>query len=575
MKYINKYSKIILVVIFICGLLAYGYIARQYDNPTYLGVDEELYVNMASSFFFEGGFSQNYETLTYNCVLYSVILAISYFFYTPEHIVFIMRMIGVVLMISSIFPIYLLSKEVLKDKVKAIFITAFSLLLPEVLLSSYLVQEVLCYPMFLWIIYLAYMKFSDKSNKIQNVLLIILLGLIFFVKSYAIIFPAAYFATLLFIDLKNKDYKDIKNVIIKGILCLITIIVGILLVKLLNEFQVGGNHYSSQISSIFPITMKTVTSYIYGTFFYTVFFLFCMGFLPVIIPLLNINKYEKQDKKLIIFLLLSTILAILEIVMIVFLAEEAGKNHPDSFHFRYFALFTIPYILMFLKCKKEEVIINKRIIAIYIISFAYLIWYYLKGGTASTAISAFFIYSIEAINQKISYTFGAILMVLLALTSAIMIILNKTKIIKDAKNAFIILTIIGLIIICPVSYRIHLNSNKEIGLNAFESDFVKTANYIKRDYDKVYMLQFSSGYNRNVRTGFINLISEYKVIDLEKENKTIEEIENQKIVVITSKDFTGIIEGAEKVDIGTQYTEVYVSDKKYQTLKIEMQNENK
>lgn len=569
MKYIDKYSKIILVVIFICGILIYGHIARQYDNPTYLSVDEELYVNMANSFFFEGKFSQNYETLTYNCVLYSVILAISYFFYTPEHILFIMRMIGVLLMVSSVFPIYLLSKEVLKNRVKALFITFLSLLLPEVLLSSYLLQEVLCYPMFLWIVYLAYMRFSRKSNKMQNAILIVLLGLIFFVKSYAIIFPAAYFATLLFVDLKNKDYKHIKNVIIQGILCLVIIVVGILLVKLLNGFQAGDNHYSSQISSIFPITVKTVISYIYGIFFYTVFFLLCMGFLPVLIPVLNINKYEKQDKNLIIFLLLSTIFAILEIVMIVFLAEEGGKNHPDSFHFRYFSLFTVPYIVMFLKCKKEEMVINKKIIAIYIISFAYLIWYYLKGGTASTVISAFFIYSIEAINLKMSYIFGVILMALMALVSAIIIILNKTKYIKDIKDTFIILTIMGLIVICPVSYLIHLKSNKEIGLDAFEPDFVKTANYIKRDYDKVYMLQFNSGYNRNVRTGFVNLASEYKVIDLEKENKTIEKIENQKIIVITSKDFNGTIEGADKVDIQTQYTDVYVSDRKYQTLKIE------
>lgn len=573
MKHIEKYSKIILIVIFIIGILVYAYIARQYDNPTYLSVDEELYVNMARSFFFEGGFSQNYETLTYNCVLYSIILAISYFFYTPEHIVFIMRFIGVVLMVSSVFPIYLLSKEVLKDKVKAIFIAALSLLLPEVLLSSYLVQEVLCYPMFLWIIYLAYIKFSEKSNKIQNTLLIVLLGLIFFVKSYAIIFPAAYFATLLFIDLKDKNYKHIKNVIIQGILCLFTIIVGMLLVKLLNGFQAGGNHYSSQISSIFPITMKEVTSYIYGIFFYIVFFLFCMGFLPVLIPLFNINKYEKQDKKLIIFLLLSTILTILEIVMIVFLVDETGKKHPDTFHFRYFALYTVPYIVMFLKSKKEDVIINKKIIAIYIISFAYLIWYYLKGGTTSTAICAFFIYSIEAINVKMSYIFGVSLMVLLALVSAIIIILNKTNYIKDIKNVFIILTILGLIVICPVSYRIHLNSNKEIGLKAFEPDFVKVANYIDRDYDKVYMLQFSSGYNRNVRTGFINLISGYKVIDLEKEDETIENIENKKVIIITSKDFLGTIEGADKKDIGTQYIDIYESDREYQTLKIEVQNE--
>ncbi len=163
-EFLEKHSKIMLIAIFVIGIIMYGFLAKKMTSPTFIDVDEELYVSMARSFFFEGHFAKNYEVLSYNCVLYSMIISIAYLF-KPIHIALVMRLIGVLLMVSSIFPIYLLAKNILKSKAKAIIISAFSLLLPEYLLSLYLVQEVLCYPMFLWISYLAYLHFTYKKNK--------------------------------------------------------------------------------------------------------------------------------------------------------------------------------------------------------------------------------------------------------------------------------------------------------------------------------------------------------------------------------------------------------------------------
>lgn len=140
-----------------------------------------------------------------------MIISFAYFF-KPVHIALVMRLIGVILMCSSIFPIYLLSKEVLKSKGKAISVATFSLLLPEFALSLYMVQEVLCYPMFLWIAYLAYLNFTKEKNKLRENILHILLAMIFFVKSYAIVYAMAYFGTLCLINLKNREYKKLRKI---------------------------------------------------------------------------------------------------------------------------------------------------------------------------------------------------------------------------------------------------------------------------------------------------------------------------------------------------------------------------
>ena len=163
-------------------------------------------------------------------------------------------MIGVILIVSSVFPIYLLSKQILKDKWKALTVSLVSLLIPEFTLSFYLIQEVLCYPVFLWTCYLVYLKFGKEKNIWVDIGLILLLALIFFIKSYAIVFAAAYFGTLCLIELKNKNFKKLGIYVAQGLACLAIILIGIILIRVLNGE--GVNHYSTQMSKILPIIME-------------------------------------------------------------------------------------------------------------------------------------------------------------------------------------------------------------------------------------------------------------------------------------------------------------------------------
>ena len=80
MKFIEKHTKITIFLIFLLGIVIYGLIASKMTNTPYLEVDEELYVSMAKSFFFEHNFSKNYEILNYKCVIYSMVISIAYIF---------------------------------------------------------------------------------------------------------------------------------------------------------------------------------------------------------------------------------------------------------------------------------------------------------------------------------------------------------------------------------------------------------------------------------------------------------------------------------------------------------------
>ena len=225
MKFIEKNSKIFIIIIFLIGIIVYGFIASKMTNATYLGVDEELYVSMARSFFYDNNFSQEGEILNYNCVIYSIILSATYLIGNNAALTTIMRLIGVVFMISSVFPIYLLANEVLKNKKVALFMSACSLLIPEFTLAFYYVQEVICYPFFLWIVYLVYLKFTKEKTIAIDIIIPIMFAIIYFIKSYAIAFGIAYYITLGLIVVKEKRYKDIERIILSFILFIITLII--------------------------------------------------------------------------------------------------------------------------------------------------------------------------------------------------------------------------------------------------------------------------------------------------------------------------------------------------------------
>ncbi len=561
---LEKYSKVMLIVIFICGLLLYGLVASRMTGPGFFNVDEELYQSMAKSFFYEGHFAKNYNILSYNCVIYSILISIAYFFYSAENIIFIMRFIGVIVMMTSVFPIYLLSKEVLKSKSKAILISAFSILIPEFMLTIYLVQEVLCYPVFLWIAYLVYLKVTREKSKIIDMSLIALLALIFFIKSYAIVFAGAYFGTLCLIELKNKNYKKLGSYIAQGLSCLVIILIGIFLIRAVNGE--GVNHYSNQISQIFPLDLNKIIAFFYGNFYYSVLFLYCIGFLPVLIPLFKFKSYDEKDRKFIMFLLLSALFTIIEAATIVFIPEEREKLYPAKFCYRYLAPIFVPLLIMFLKCKKENVKISKGMIGVYLIALLYLGWYYLGGEDWVTAIDASVLFVIQMLCEIIHLRRLKVLGVVFAVLVVIgMILVNKKE---KLQKIYMVFLVIGCIIIFPMHYRQHsryLNTGR-MGV-MLKPDFVTTSEYIGREYDKVYLIVDEEELSFCMRSFFAYSKSDFELIQQFEGDRNIE-VNNRKIALIVADNFKGNIEGATKVDLDTNYIHVYVVEENQKELNV-------
>lgn len=281
-----------------------------------------------------------------------------------------------------------------------------------------------------------------------------------------------------------------------------------------------------------------------------------MGVLPVMIPILNIKHYEGKDRKFIIFLVITTILTIIEVSVLVFLHEESGKLFPGKICFRYLGLLLIPYILMFIKCNKEHAKITKPIWITYIVMGLYLLIYYIyipKYNTISM-IDGYFLVAISYIDSKWEF-FIVTLIFVTAIISAILTYMSANGKIKNLAKIYIQTFVIALILILPINIKIPIMSSniRNAGLKLY-GDYTEIAKFINEEYDILYT------YNFPIYTFYAQVISDYKKIETE-ENIEIES-NGKNIVIIMFKDAKATVEGANKANINTKYIDVYINNDK-------------
>ena len=180
------------LVLFLAAVVVYGIIVSFFTSTVHIDVDEELYVALARSFHYCRRFEYNGQIPNYNCVLYPMLISLAYYVYSPGRILFVMRMFGVTILCSSVFPIYLLAKQILKDRRKAVLLSSFLMIMPYMFDSAYLMQEVLNYPLFIWAVYFINSFYDNENDAGKNKYLVygaVLSVLCVFTKTYMFFLP--------------------------------------------------------------------------------------------------------------------------------------------------------------------------------------------------------------------------------------------------------------------------------------------------------------------------------------------------------------------------------------------------
>lgn len=492
MKTVSIKKIILLYVIFVC---LYSVIVSFFTSTVHIDVDEELYLEMARSFHYEGRFALGGEMLNYSCILYSMLISLAYFLYSPENILLFMRLIGVASMTSAIFPIWLIAKKILNDDNSALKVTIFSMLLPFMFDSAYIMQEVLAYPLFLWTLWFLLCA-VEKGTYLSHFLSALFGALCFFTKTYLFFIPIVFNLVESFEIIKAGQAavhakpevrlkKRLKGIIVYDITYLIVFVALYFISYMINDFSKGNNHYSSQFSHLFPIGINTVICGVCCCIFYMAFFIVNTGILPFAALTWKRKNESGYERRFWNFIFLSVLFLVFEIVVMIVLTEEGNVLIPHKYLFRYFQIFTVPLLLAFISFTKiKEILINKK--QLLLLSTACIItilfWIVMYQKTSHGIIDGHFFVLLENMNRVIPYA-GAIATVGL---SVLMLGFIRKNMCFWKPLAVVVVMCFWFLNCVQLPYY----SNVIAGGAMIESDAVKMAEYLNTsDISNIYYVR--------------------------------------------------------------------------------------
>ena len=490
--------------LFLIGVIFYTIWVSFFTSTVHIEVDEELYVTLAKSFHYQGRFEKNGQILDYSCVIYSMLLSLAYYFYTPENILFLMRFIGVLCMCSSVFPIYLLSRQVLKEEKLSVKVTALFLLMPYMADCAYMMQEVLCYPLFCWLLLFLYHLFEQEENEPGkkweygwSILAAVCSVCLFFVKTYTFFIPVTFNLVFLTVMMKagREKRKRIAWTLFLYDALYITLFVGFyFMIFAINGFEKGVNHYSSQIMNLFPITSATVVWGIIGCLVYLCYLIFNTGIFTMGSLIVG---YKENRKPFYLWVIDSLFFMIVEIVFMIVLTEEGVGVFPHKILFRYFQIWMPVLLIAFVKKLQEtDDIYYGFIFGTGIVGLAGCFVYYLFRGTkAIQAIMDGHLYLIlENISKLILPHADAVIMGVILL-GLLAIYCRKIHISREKRLLCIAGGIAGFWLLTLIQLPIYTNIYTK-GIE-IEKDGIKLAEYAQNNkIDEIFYI-YDTIENRN------------------------------------------------------------------------------
>ena len=556
-----------IILLFLSAVVIYGIVALLFTSTVHVDVDEELYAALAKSFHYFGRFEANGSTMNYNCVLYSVLISAAYFFYSPERILFLMRVIGIISMCSAVFPIYLLAVKVLRDEKISFAVSAVTMILPYMFDGMYLLQEVLSYPLFLWTVYFLYCAFEKLGGARSGIWMAAgaaFSALCFFTKTYLFLIPITVNCCFLLWLLMREEKKTVlgKALLTYDITFLMCTVLSYSAIRVINGGIEGSNHYAGQLSTLFPISVWTFISGAVCCIVYASLLFLNMGVLPLASLIFNRDRLGKDNRRLCDFCLTACIVLILETVFLIVLTEEGVPTIPHKFLFRYFQVLFPPVLILFVgQIDEEDYLKNKAMWSFSGVCFAVSLCYfgYMRGGTNQSISDGYLYLTLENSTKYILPYADTAAVILAGAAIAFLIGLTckgRTGVVKKAFRLGIVIIVLFWVLNCV---QLPFYTNIVADGRTIQSDSIRIADYLNQDDCRLYYLDIPGEEGSSYLRNFYGYVRQtYEVIDTKKLGQLEAEAgEGKKVFLISSRRQLDM-EKAERIDLGTEKLYLYI-----------------
>lgn len=351
LKMKKEYYWIFVIFIFICSVVFRAYLSL-YEKRLSTYYDELRYMQIAKSIWINHNFNIYGTPGDFSKILYSVFIAP---FFSVSNSIRRIKLISVwnsALISSSVFPAWLIAKNITKDKfiiISAVILTAFS---PDMCYSMVFMSENLYLPMGLWLIYLIIKIFKSSDIKRKTVLAFFTGAYTYFLylcKEIALAFVLAFLIIEAVRFITSKD----KKILVPCAAFLIGFAVFFVTAKFTVFSDTGSSYNQTNLSQIG--TPYKFAYWIYTILYDGAYLAVAFMFFPLLYPLLKINRRNTAElrNKVYIFTALSALITLGIITFTISVREDLGRIDMRQ-HLRYYCPFFLPLLVVFIDILKNE-----------------------------------------------------------------------------------------------------------------------------------------------------------------------------------------------------------------------------
>ncbi len=368
--------------------------------------DELLYYNVAENLARNHTFTVYYVPhVSENRVVYPLLLSPAFLLSSREKQFLLIALINSLLVSSGMWPVFLLSRNVLQKDGWTLLTVILYLLLPDMALTGTFMADLCLLPEALWLIWLGYQLMGWSSLIIKDRILYlfsyiaVLLVSIYTKKTSILFLPALLLACIYYSISQMKKNKQPKEYVRKRILGLVVVFAIGTIMSIIIAQKVGVWYaIVGFLRVIQKLVCEDITKYAsyMGYFVSQIVIAGCV--FPIVFPVIYHKQYDNKGTRLFI---------LMEFLLFILLLGESRTQADGTYvieraHLRYFTFIWAPYLVLFFKSMQNESfcwnirsIIGWGVVLCWTASL--FLWY--RGPQKGSAVDYTMLYAIEEWNN--------------------------------------------------------------------------------------------------------------------------------------------------------------------------------
>lgn len=339
---------LILVAIYLLGVLFYTFLGS-FDKILGYIPDERLYIQAAKAFANGDGLYYNGLKSTFQKVVYSFVISPAYLVKDLHVQVRLVCIIGTLFEMTSVFPIYLISRKLNLSRKNSLLMCLFCLSVPTFVYSMTFMSETVFLPLWLWSIYLIIILLDTDEFQVKVPIILGALGYILYMcKEVGVVaIPVLILTKSIIVIKKRGSFKEI----IPGFISLASFSIFYLFGRFLIFSGASSSYsYEMDVPSAPASSEKNLVYYVsFAVLFYFGYIILANNIFPVLI---RSNK-DGLNHRLTLYIEIALLALLAVVVYKITLNEDYGIMSP-RLHLRYFEPLFIPYFICFIARLNDE-----------------------------------------------------------------------------------------------------------------------------------------------------------------------------------------------------------------------------